>query len=341
MDASTRFDTQIVGGLPVIANYLDRLQVADIIDRLVPWEGNVPLGTVVEIMIVNRLLAPMPLFRLGEWAEKAGVADYYELQGSQLNDDLLGRGLERIQAHVDTVQTDVVMNAVRGWKVDVSEVHYDITTAELYGAYAGTTPEGETPATPQPAYGRTKSGRKNVKQIQVGVNVTGDGGVPVAHVPLDGNTAEASTHVANMRRLAKLLGRSDLLFIGDTKQDSKETLLEAKAGGGEFLCGGVFSTDMQQYFLRHRRKLRPVAYSTREVADGLGITGPREQGSLTLSRFYPRGGEIASQTCRNLKADTLIFRRPARPYRLSRRYLLTAERDSRGWRVSVNRPGRH
>jgi transposase len=79
-------------------------------------------------------------------------------------------------------------------------------------------------------------------------------------VPLDGNTAEASTHVANMRRLAKLLGRSDLLFIGDTKQDSKETLLEAKAGGGEFLCGCVFSTDMQQYFLRHRRKLRPVAY---------------------------------------------------------------------------------
>jgi len=260
MDASTRFDSQIVGGLPVIAKYLDRLQVADTINRLVPWEGNVPLGTVVEIMIINRLLAPTPLFRVGEWAEKAGVTDYYGLQGSQLNDDLLGRGLERIQEHVDGVQADLVVNAVRGWKVDVSEVHYDITTAELYGAYANTTPEGETPPTPQPTYGHTKSGRKNVKQIQVAVNVTGDGGVPVAHVPLNGNTAEASTHIPNMRRLAKLLGRSDLLFIGDTKQDSKETLLEAKAGGGEFLCGGVFSTDMQRCFLRHRRKLRPVSY---------------------------------------------------------------------------------
>src|SRR6266404_5000852 len=145
MDASTRFDTQIVGGLPMIVNYLDRLQVADTIDRLVPWQGNVPLGTVVEIMIINRLLAPMPLFRLGEWAEKAGVVDYYGLQASQLNDDLLGRGLERIQAHVDAVQSDLVINAVRGWKVDVSTVHYDITTAELYGAYASTTAEGETP----------------------------------------------------------------------------------------------------------------------------------------------------------------------------------------------------
>jgi len=205
----------------------------------------------------------MPLFRLGEWAEKAGVADYYGLQGNQLNDDLLGRGLERIQQHVDPVQAGLVLNAVRGWKVDVSEVHYDITTAELFGAYEsndGTMAEGETPPGPRPTYGRTKSGRKNVKQIQVGVNVTGDGGIPVAHVPLDGNTAESSTHIPNMRRLAQLLGRSDLLFIGDTKQDSKETLLEAKAHGGEFLCGGVFSIDLQQYFLRHRRKLRPVAY---------------------------------------------------------------------------------
>ncbi len=260
MDASTRFDTQIVGGLPVIAKYLDQLQVADTIDRLVPWEGKVPLGTLMEVMIINRLLAPTPLFRLGDWADRAGVAAYYGLQGSQLNDDLLGRGLERIQAHVDPVQSHLVLHAVRGWKVDVAEVHYDITTAELYGAYDSTTPEGQTPPSPQPTYGRTKSGRKHVKQIQVGVTVTGDGGVPVAHVPLDGNTAEANTHIPNMRRLAQLLGRSDLLFIGDTKQDSKDTLLEAKAGGGEFLCGGVFSPDAQQYFLRHRRKLRPVAY---------------------------------------------------------------------------------
>ena len=68
MDASTRFDTQIVGGLPVIANYLDQLTVADTIDRLVPWQGNVPLGAVVEVMIVNRLPAPMPLFRIDAWA---------------------------------------------------------------------------------------------------------------------------------------------------------------------------------------------------------------------------------------------------------------------------------
>jgi transposase len=50
------------------------------------------------------------------------------------------------------------------------------------------------------------------------------------------------------------------LFLGDTKQDTTENLLQAKAGGGDFLCGGAFTTDLQQRFLRHRRQLRPVAY---------------------------------------------------------------------------------
>ena len=67
MDASTRFDTQNVGSLPVIAEYLDRLKIADHVNELVPWEGEVPLGTLVEVMICNRLLNPKAMFRIDEW----------------------------------------------------------------------------------------------------------------------------------------------------------------------------------------------------------------------------------------------------------------------------------
>ena len=58
MDATTHFDTQIIGALPVIVNYFERLRLGAIINEVVPWEGDVPLGTVVEIMIANRLLSP-------------------------------------------------------------------------------------------------------------------------------------------------------------------------------------------------------------------------------------------------------------------------------------------
>jgi transposase len=258
MDASTRFDTQTVGALPVIVEYLERLQVAKTIDRLVPWEGDVPLGTLVEIMIINRLLAPQPLFRLDEWARKTGVAAYYGLDPGQLNDDRLGRALERLPAYQQAVCAGLVLQALRKFRLQVSQVHYDITSVELYGAYE--LEEGQPPPKPLPTYGRTKSGRKNVKQIQVGVNVSGDGGVPLGHLPLDGNTAEASTHIDNLRELRRTLPKGKLLYIADTKLDTPENLLEVAAGDGEFLCGGAFTVDLQEHLLRNRHKLRPVAY---------------------------------------------------------------------------------
>ena len=46
MDANVRFDTQIVGALPVITQYMERLGLAEFINEVVPWEDEVPLGTV-------------------------------------------------------------------------------------------------------------------------------------------------------------------------------------------------------------------------------------------------------------------------------------------------------
>jgi len=261
MDASTRFDTQNVGSLPVIAEYLDRLKIADHVNELVPWEGEVPLGTLVEVMICNRLLNPKAMFRIDDWAQGAAVTEYFGLEAGQLNDDRLGRALERIAVHSDSVQTAAVLTAIKEFKLDVSQVHYDITGIELYGAYEMELAEGETPPKPTPAYGRTKSGRKNVKQIQVGVNVTGDGGVPIGHLPLDGNAAEAPTHLDNLRRLRTMLPKQKLLYIADTKLDTPENLLTVAAHDGRFLCGGAFSPQLKERFLKQRDKLRPVAYS--------------------------------------------------------------------------------
>ena len=260
MDAATRFDTQIVGALPVISECMERLRVADHVNDLVPWEGEVPLGTLVEVMMMNRLLNPKALFRLDAWAQTAAVTDYFDLEPGQLNDDRLGRALERLAAHSDKIQAALVLTAIRDFKLDITQVHYDITSVELFGAYEMEVAEGVAPPSPMPAYGRTKSGRKNVKQVQVGMNVTGDGGVPIAHLPLDGNAGESPTHLENLRRLRAMLPKQKLLYIADTKLDTPENLLAVAAQGGRFLCGGAFAPHLKELFLRHRRRLKPVAY---------------------------------------------------------------------------------
>ena len=258
MNTRTRYRTQLVGALPAIVHYFDELDLGATIDRLVPWEGAVPLGTLVEILVANRLLQPKALFRIGPWAASAALTDYYGLAAEQLNDDRLGRALDRLAAHADTIQAALVLRALDRFGLDVTQVHYDLTTVELYGAYeAG----GDSrPPAPRPAYGRTKSGRRHVKQVQLGLDVTGDGGVPVGHVPLDGSAAEVTSHWDNLKLLARTLPKGKLLYIGDTKLDAPRNLLAIAARKGQFLCGGVLSPQLQERYLALRDQLRPVDY---------------------------------------------------------------------------------
>jgi transposase len=268
MGKDIQYDTEVIGAFPVIAEYLKKLGVARIVDELVPWEGNIPLGTLTEILILNRMLNPKALVRIGEWAGKTGVTRYYGVTAEQLNDDLLGRALERLSDYRCQVEAALMMVCIRQFGLDVAHVHFDITVAELYGSYERqTAADGEESTVPQPAYGRTKSGRKNVKQIQVGLNVTHDGGVPIGHLPLNGNAPESPVHLENLKELRKRLpSNTRLKYVADCKLDTPENLLTVKAGHGQFLCAGVFSPQLQDEFLKRRDQLQPVDYAPKSQA---------------------------------------------------------------------------
>lgn len=188
MVAACQFTTQRVGALPVIALFCDRLQLGRTVGAAVPWEGEVPLGDLVEILVANRLLEPKPLYKLGSWATNATLADCYNLSEQQLHDDRIGRALERLADHGDQVQAELVLRAIQEFDLDVSQVHYDLSTVELYGDYADFQQGSLEEGTPCPTYGRSKSGRKDLRQIQFGINVTKDGAVPIGHQVFDGNT---------------------------------------------------------------------------------------------------------------------------------------------------------
>lgn len=266
MDATTRFNTQRVGALPLIVAYLEKMQLAEVIDEFVPWEGDIPLGTLAEIMVCNRMLNPKAQYKIGEWAEKAGVCDYYDISPEQLNDDRLGRALERFAKHAFTIQSQLILHLVKKFKLNVSNIHYDISNVELWGVYErqlnknGNTDDGNTGDGPRPMYGRTKSGRKNVKQVQFGINVARDGAVPIDLIPFDGNQAEVKTHLENLDRLRRMLPTKSLVYAADTKFDSPENLLTNKAAGGRFLCGGVFQPHLKDEYLTILDKMKVVDY---------------------------------------------------------------------------------
>jgi Domain of unknown function (DUF4277) len=124
MDASTQFQIQIVGALPAITCYFDTLDLAATIDRIVPWEGDIRLGTRVVVLVANRLLQPKALFRGGPWAQAAALTDDFDLTTEQLNDDRLGRALERLAAHAPTIPAALVLKAIEHVQLDVRPIPY-------------------------------------------------------------------------------------------------------------------------------------------------------------------------------------------------------------------------
>jgi transposase len=264
MDAAMRFDTARVGAMPLVCSMFDKLGLSNAVDELAPYQGDVPLGTLVEVMVLNRLLQPKAMFKIGEWAENASVTDYFGLTAEQLNDDRLGRALERIAEHGDQIQMALVLTAINEFDLDVSQIHYDITSVELYGAYeTNDDTKDEQPPSPRPAYGHTKSGRKNVKQIQQGLSVSADGGVPICQTPLDGNAAESGTHGDHLKKLDQTIAKGDFLYVADTKLDTKENLLNIAARKGKFLCGGAAQPHLKERFLKLRRKLCKIDYCSK------------------------------------------------------------------------------
>jgi transposase len=84
--------------------------------------------------------------------------------------------------------------------------------AFYYGAYSDTEPEFAAPR-----FGHPKDRRPDLKQVQAGLAVTGDGGVAVFHRAYDGGAEEVAQVVPAMTALGKIAGPRRFLLVGDSK----------------------------------------------------------------------------------------------------------------------------
>src|SRR5947209_10155055 len=91
----------------------------------------------------------------------------------------------------------------------------------LYGAYAD---EPQTPGAPRPAYGHSKDGRDDLKQVLLSLGVSGAGGVPLRLGLRDGNRSDSvETPLAIEECLA--LGLEGVRgIVADSKAYSRRTL---------------------------------------------------------------------------------------------------------------------
>src|SRR5258707_5928343 len=203
-----------LGALPVVAGFCRRLDIAGISDRAAPVRdiARATHGQVIEALIANRLTSPSQMVHVGAWARQFAVAHVLGLAPDVLNDDRIARALDALAPVLEQVTGSVGAAAISRFGIDVSQIHWDMTSVSLHGAY-----EHPEEGYPQPKFGHPKDRRADLKQIQAGVATAADGAVPVFWQPYNGGAGEGSQVTGAMEALRKLARPRRFPLVGDSK----------------------------------------------------------------------------------------------------------------------------
>jgi len=234
--------TERLGPLPLISHFLRRLDLDVRLDRFVPTSDRrvrVAYGKALGVLLRSILVEREPIYRQQETVSEF-APECFGIEAEQaeaVSDDAIGRALDRLfDADRAALLTDVVVAAVREFDVALEELHNDSTTVSFCGQYrkaGGRAIRGRR--APAIAYGYSKDHRPDLKQLLFILTTTDDGGVPLQFRCEDGNTNDAPTHQQTWDFLRKATGRTDFLYVADSKLCTRPAMDHIHYQGGRLI----------------------------------------------------------------------------------------------------------
>jgi transposase len=224
-----------VAHLPLVLGVVRKLHVAALIDTFCPPHPAHVLscGRGVEALLLAILDGHHALYKVGARLEERGLVSLLQpgLTQASLHDYRLGQILDTLfAANLNRVFGAIALNTLEVYAIPTPWLHQDTTTITLYGAYEDAVRQEsqsqqapERPVPPRPAYGHSKDGRDDLKQVLLSLGVSSDG-LPLRMGVRDGNTSDSTeTPVAIEECLALELGGVRGI-VADSKAYCQRTL---------------------------------------------------------------------------------------------------------------------
>ncbi|HHF0526712.1 TPA: IS1634 family transposase, partial [Legionella anisa] len=164
--------------------------------------GIVSYGCRVGAMILNGLgFMNSRLYMTPHYFQDKPVAQLLgaEVEPEQLNDDCLGRCLDKIAEYgVTKLYSELAFEIAKEKNVLSQSVHLDSTSFVLYGRY-----EEEECSTgiARPEYGYSKANRPDLKQVMLSLVQGGAANIPLWMEALDGNSSDKASFQETVRKV--------------------------------------------------------------------------------------------------------------------------------------------
>jgi len=216
---------------------LRALGVSEAVDSRCASEHMVSHGNIIDLLVVNRLQAPRPLYKVQDWLAQSGLEASLRVQAGQAHDTRLGETLDAVYEQHQAIWQEVVLAAVRQYHLPLTWLHYDITSTYFEGVYS----ESELVE-----FGYSRDGRSDSKQLNLGLTTLRHG-LPLAFRVLVGNTADQTTPRQNLEAVRKLLAETQTkqTLVHDRGMASAETLLWYEQQGQRFISPVTVDSALQ------------------------------------------------------------------------------------------------
>src|SRR5437588_4766144 len=237
MKETLNIETERIDDIPLLISQMQRMKIAEVLDKHIPTHGHRKGLSVGELSIVWLAYilsqADHRMNRVQEWAmrrlDTLRGCGMKALQVQDLTDDRLADLLRLLSddVHWQACEQELMGQLLRVYDLPAQGVRIDTTTAS---SYAEVTEEGLL------QLGHSKDHRPDLPQLKVVLASLDPLGMPLATEVISGEHADDPVYVPIIARVREGLQQSGLLYVGDCKMAALQTRASIQAQGDYYLC---------------------------------------------------------------------------------------------------------
>ena len=216
--------------LPVAAAYCRRLGLAELVNGMAQSRMRTSPGAIVTAMVLDTLTGRNPLYRLEEFmaGEDIELLLGQNLSPHAFSDTNVARAMDAVfDAGASRILTELGIQAVRCFAIDLSVVSYDTTSTNVWGDYRECE-EATPPPGPVVTHGHSKDGHPGLKQFMTELLCV-ERGVPIFGRTLDGNSSDKNSNNKILTDISAIMARHGLgpgafVYVADSAMVTENNL---------------------------------------------------------------------------------------------------------------------
>ena len=194
-----------------------RLKLHTLLHELIePGREEVPWEEVACVLTVARFCGNQSELEVAErWYADSALEDLLGIPFARINDARLYRGLDVLLAHKDKLCAHLMDRYEAMFGVGFEFLLYDVTSTYF---------EGQAQENEKAARGYSRDQRPDCKQVNIGLVVTPEGGLPVAYEVFAGNRTDVTTVEEMIEMMEAKYGKAKRIWVMDRGMVSEENL---------------------------------------------------------------------------------------------------------------------